>query len=192
MLGHVHGQTLNWSELGRSLAVSDTTVRHYLDVLSSTFMVRQLAPWHANISKRQVKAPKVYVRDSGLLHSLLDIGQQQGLERHPKVGASWEGLCVETLIRRLGAGAHEVFFWATHAGAELDLLVVRGQKRRGFEIKRTTMPAVTPSMRIACEDLRLDTLDVIHAGSTTFPLAVKMRAVAFDRLLSDIRPLSTR
>jgi predicted AAA+ superfamily ATPase len=192
MLGHVHAQTLNWSELGRSLAVSDTTVRHYLDVLSSTFMVRQLPPWHANISKRQVKAPKVYVRDSGLLHSLLDIGQKYALERHPKVGASWEGFCLEALIRHLGARPHEVFFWATHAGAELDLLVMRGEKKRGFEIKRTTAPAVTPSMRIALEDLGLVTLDVIHAGAETFPLAARTRAVAFERMLSDVQRLPMR
>jgi hypothetical protein len=192
MLAHVHAQRLNWSELGRSMAVSDTTVRSYLDVLSATFMVRQLAPWHANISKRQVKAPKVYVRDSGLLHALLDVERQHELERHPKVGASWEGFCLEALIRHLGAGSHEVFFWATHAGAELDVLVVRGKSKRGFEIKRTTVPTVTPSMRSAMEDLELDSLDVIYAGHETFPLAAGIRAVALERMLSDVRPLQSR
>jgi hypothetical protein len=189
MLAHVHGQRLNWSELGRAMAVSDTTVRHYLDVLSSTFVVRQLPPWHSNVGKRQVKAPKVYVRDSGILHELLGIPGQRDLERHPKVGASWEGFCIEALIRRLGARPHEVFFWATHAGAELDLLVVRGVKKRGFEIKRTTAPAITPSMRIAQTDLELDSLDVIHAGHETFPLARGVRAVALERLLLDVAPL---
>jgi predicted AAA+ superfamily ATPase len=186
MLAHVHAQTLNWSELGRSMAVSDTTVRHYLDVLSATFMVRQLPPWYANIGKRQVKAPKVYVRDSGMLHALLGISGQDELERHPKVGASWEGFCLEALIRHLRAGPHEAFFWATHAGAELDLLIVRGAKKRGFEIKRTSSPELTPSMRIAMEDLELDSLDVIHAGRDTFPLTPKIRAVALRHLVRDI------
>lgn len=189
MLAHVHGQTLNWSELGRAMAVSDMTVRHYLDVLSATFMVRLLPPWHANVSKRQVKAPKVYIRDSGLVHALLGITRQHDLERHPKVGASWEGFCIEALIRRLGAAPHEAFFWGTHAGAELDLLVVRGTRKRGFEIKRTTAPALTPSMRIALSDLELDSLDVIHAGHETFPLARRVRAVALERMLLDVAPM---
>src|SRR5205823_11850851 len=110
-----HGQILNWSELGRSMGVTDATVRHYVNVLASTFIVRVLAPWHENISKRQVKAPKVYLRDSGLLHSLLDIDTARHLDSHPKVGASWEGFCVESIISRLGARTEQCFFWATHA-----------------------------------------------------------------------------
>jgi len=182
MLAHVHGQILNWSELGRSMAVSDATIRHYVDVLASTFMVRMLPPWHENLSKRQVKAPKIYVRDSGILHALLDIETMHALEQHPKIGASWEGFCVESLIAQLGARPEQCYFWATHAGAELDLLVVAKGRRRGFEIKRTVSPRVTPSMQVALHDLKLDSLDVIHAGQDTFPLARKIRAVSISRL----------
>jgi predicted AAA+ superfamily ATPase len=182
MLAHVHGQILNWSELGRSMAVSDATIRHYVDLLASTFMVRVLPPWHENLSKRQVKAPKIYIRDSGILHALLDIETMHALEQHPKIGASWEGFCVESLIAQLGARPEQCYFWATHAGAELDLLVVAKGRRRGFEIKRTVSPRVTPSMQVALHDLKLDSLDVIHAGQDTFPLARKIRAVSFSRL----------
>jgi predicted AAA+ superfamily ATPase len=182
MLAHVHGQILNWSELGRSMAVSDATIRHYVDVLASTFMVRVLPPWHENLSKRQVKAPKIYIRDSGILHALLDIETMHALEQHPKIGASWEGFCVESLIAQLGARPEQCYFWATHAGAELDLLVVAKGRRRGFEIKRTVSPRVTPSMQVALHDLKLDSLDVIHAGQDTFPLARKIRAVSISRL----------
>lgn len=192
MLAHVHGQILNWSELGRSMAVSDVTVRRYVDLLASTFMVRVLPPWHENLSKRQVKAPKLYVRDSGLLHALLDIDTARQLDSHPKLGASWEGFCIESLIARLGARADQCHFWATHAGAELDLVVVAGGRRRGFEIKRTIAPRVTRSMRTAMDDLRLDSLDVIHAGRDTFPLAKGIRAVGLSRLLDDVTPLSGR
>ena len=182
MLAHVHGQILNWSELGRSMAVSDATIRHYVDLLASTFMVRVLPPWHENLSKRQVKAPKIYIRDSGILHALLDIETMHALEQHPKIGASWEGFCVESLIAQLGARPEQCYFWATHAGAELDLLVVAKGRRRGFEIKRTVSPRVTPSMQVALHDLKLDSLDVIHAGQDTFPLARKIRAVSISRL----------
>ena len=182
MLAHVHGQILNWSELGRSMAVSDATIRHYVDLLASTFMVRVLPPWHENLSKRQVKAPKIYIRDSGILHALLDIETMRALEQHPKIGASWEGFCVESLIAQLGARPEQCYFWATHAGAELDLLVVAKGRRRGFEIKRTVSPRVTPSMQAALHDLKLDSLDVIHAGKDTFPLADKIHAVSLSRL----------
>ena len=189
MLAHYHGQIWNSSEFARSFGVSDTTVRHYLDLLSSTFVVRQLAPWHENVSKRQVKSPKVYVQDSGLLHTLLDIRTREQLERHPKVGASWEGFSLGQVVEHLGAKSQECFFWATHAGAELDLLVVRGAERRGFEFKRTTAPAVTRSMRTAVQDLKLDSLEVIHAGRDEFQLARKVRAVPLDSLLESVRPL---
>jgi hypothetical protein len=152
-------------------------------------MVRVLRPWTTNLRKRQVKAPKVYIRDSGLLHSFLEIDSSSQLERHPKVGASWEGFLMESLIRQLGADAERCYFWATHTGAELDLLVVRGGIRLGFEIKRTTAPRITPSMRSALGDLELTRLDVIHAGSETFPLAPRVRAVAAERLLADLAPL---
>jgi predicted AAA+ superfamily ATPase len=182
MLAHVHGQILNWSELGRSMAASDATIRHYVDLLASTFMVRVLPPWHENLSKRQVKAPKIYIRDSGVLHALLDIETMRALEHHPKIGASWEGFCIESLIAQLGARPEQCYFWATHAGAELDLLVVANGRRRGFEIKRTVSPRVTPSMQAALHDLKLDSLDVIHAGKDTFPLANRIQAVSVSRL----------
>ncbi|MGH9367293.1 MAG: ATP-binding protein, partial [Thermoanaerobaculia bacterium] len=158
MLAHYHGQVWNSSEFGRSFGVAHTTVQRYLDVLTETFMVRQLQSWHENLRKRQVKAPKVYIRDSGLLHALLGLGTAREIESHPKVGASWEGFAVDAVVSRLGVGPEECFFWATHSGAELDLLVVRGKLRLGFEFKRTTAPAVTRSMRTALGDLGLTEL----------------------------------
>lgn len=192
MVAHRHGQVWNASEFGRSFGVADTTVRHYLDILASALVVRRLQPWHEYIAKRQVKAPKVFVRDSGLLHSLLGLGSLADLEAHPKLGASWEGFAIGQLIHHLGARPEECFFWATHAGAELDLLIVRGARRLGFEIKRTSAPQITPSMRIAQADLKLTSLDVIHAGDHTFPLTKGMRAVAMSRLLTDVPKLRTK
>lgn len=186
MLAHYHGQIWNASEFARSFGVADTTVRRYLDVLTAAMVVRQLPPWFANIAKRQVKAPKVYLRDSGILHTLLGLSAFAELESHPKLGASWEGFILEQLIGHLDAGPEECFFWATHAGAELDLLIVRGRQRWGFEIKRTSAPHVTPSMRSALHDLDLRRLDVIHAGAHTFPLAAKIRAVSAIRMLEDV------
>jgi len=189
MLAHYHAQTWNGSELGRALGVSDTAVRGYLDVLAATFMVRVLPPWFENLAKRQVKSPKVYIADSGLFHTLLGIDDAAALDRHPKVGASWEGFALAQVIARLGARKEECFYWATHQGAELDLLVVRGRQRRGFEFKRTTAPAITKSMHIALDDLALDSLDVVHAGDKTFPLGANIRAVALARILEDVAPL---
>jgi len=189
MLAHYHGQVWNASEFARSFGVSDMTVRRYLDLLAATFVVRILRPWHENIGKRQVKSPKIYIADSGLLHALLNLGAREDLERHPKVGASFEGFAITSIVERLRARWDECYFWATHAGAELDLLVVRGRTRIGFEIKRTVAPAVTPSMRAAITDLNLSRLDVIHAGDQTFQLAPRIRAVALSRLLDDVPPL---
>jgi predicted AAA+ superfamily ATPase len=189
MIAHYHGQVWNASEFGRSFGVSDTTVRNYLDLMSSALVINQLQPWHENISKRQVKAPKVYLSDSGLLHCLLNLRTFSDLEGHPKLGASWEGFLLQQLIRRLGADPEECFFWATHAGAELDLLVVRGRKRFGFEFKRTSAPRITPSMRNAVQDLKLSRIDVIHAGENTFLMDKKIRAVPLIRILIDIDPL---
>jgi uncharacterized protein len=189
MLAHYHGQIWNASEFARSFGVADTTVRNYLDVLTAAFVVRQLLPWHENISKRQVKAPKVYIADSGILHTLLNLQSSREVEGHPKVGASWEGFVINQIIRGLGARAEECFFWATHAGAELDLLVVRGRRRLGFEIKRTVSPRLTPSMRIAFSDLKLSRLTVIHAGDKKFPLAQRIDAVPLSRLLHEVHPL---
>jgi predicted AAA+ superfamily ATPase len=189
MLAHYHGQTWNGSELARAFGVTDKTVRHYLDVLVATFMVRRLAPWQENLGKRQVKAPKVYLSDTGLLHALLGIVDEVDLLGHPKVGASFEGFAIGEILRRLGCEPDEAYFWGLHSGAELDLLVVRGRHRRGFEIKHTDSPVVTPSMRSAMENLRLDQLDVVHVGDQTFPLAEGIRAVAMSRLHEDVAPL---
>ena len=186
MLAHYHGQVWNASELGRALGVTDKTVRHYLDILSGALVVQQLQPWHASVKKRQVKAPKVYVRDAGILHGLLDIRDQRDLERHPKVGASWEGFMLRQVVQHLGAPPDECFFWATHSGPELDLLWVRGRRRWGFEFKRTSSPRLTRSLRASLEDLDLQRAFVIHAGEKTFPLHRKVTAVAANRVLEDI------
>lgn len=190
MLAHYHGQLWNGAELSRAFGVAHTTVRDYLDLLTSAFVVRQLQPWHENISKRQVRAPKIYVSDSGVLHALLGIHSLGELEKHPKLGASWEGFALVEVLDRLGAQPEECYFWATHGGAELDLLVVRGSKRRGFEFKRSSTPVATRSMHQALSDLQLDSLDLIYPGERTFPLGPRMRAVGFARLLDDVARLS--
>ena len=189
MLAHYHGQIWGSSEFARSFGMSDVSVRRYLDLLSSLFLARQLPPWHENLGKRLVKSPKVYVRDTGLLHQLLGIETQASLLRHPKLGASWESFALAAVEARLGARRGESFFYATHGGAELDLLVVRGRRRLGFEFKRTVAPELTKSMRVALADLRLERLDVIHAGERSFALAERVRAVPLARVLQDIRPL---
>jgi predicted AAA+ superfamily ATPase len=186
MLAHYHGQLWNGSELGRSFGVSHTTVRSYLDLLTGAYVVEQLHPWAENLGKRIVKSPKIFIADSGLTHSLLGIETPRDLLRHPKLGASWEGFVIAQIRRRLAARRDECFFWATHGGAELDLLIVRGRRRLGFEVKRTDAPTLTASMRSALESLRLDRLDVIHAGRRTFALADRVRAVAAHELLSVI------
>ena len=186
MLAHYHAQIWNGSELARAFGVSHHAVRRYLDALEATFMVRSLKPWNANLKKRQVKAPKIYIRDSGLLHRLLNITTFAELERHPKIGASWEGFIIENLIHVLGADDRQCHFWATHTGAEIDLIVQTGATLRGIEIKRTSAPRITRSMHVALDDLPLDRIDVIHAGHETFPLAERVRAVAANRILEDI------
>ncbi len=190
MLAHYHGQVWNAAELARAFGISMPTVRRYLDLLTSVFVVRQLQPWYENLSKRQVKSPKVYVADSGLLHALLDLETRTDLERHPKVGASWEGFALNELVTRLGARPEQCFFWATHGGAELDLLVVRGERRLGFELKRTASPRPTASMFSALQDLRLERLDVVYPGEHTFPLRERIRALGLSRILEDLEPLS--
>ncbi len=180
MVAHYHGQIWNHAEPARSLGVGEPTIRRYLDVLSDVFMVRQLRPWHENLAKRQVKAPKVYVRDSGLLHQLLGIRTQTDLLRHPKMGASWEGYVVEQVLRALEPD--EAYFWATHGGAELDLLLFRSRRRYGIEVKRSDAPVLTPSMRSALTDLSLDQLVVIYPGSRRYAIAPRVTAVPAQEL----------
>jgi hypothetical protein len=189
MLAHYHGQVWNSSEFARSFAVSHHTTRRYLDALQSVFMVRVLKPWTANLRKRQVKAPKIYLRDSGILHNFLGVSTRNELDRHPKLGASWEGFLLEAVIHQMGARSRDCYFWATHTGAELDLLIDRGSRRYGFEFKYTVAPGITRSMRTAMEDLDLTRLEVIHAGSESFPLSNRIRAVAATRLLDDLKPM---
>jgi predicted AAA+ superfamily ATPase len=183
MLAHYHGQIWNASELSRAMGLSDKTIHSYLDTLSGSFMVRQLQPWFANISKRQVRAPKIYLKDSGLLHSLLDITGAGVLLGHPKVGASWEGFVLEQVLNKLHIPS--VYFWATHAGAELDLLYFIDGKSCGVEVKFTETPQTTRSMHIAIEDLKLSHLWVIYPGPTSYPVDKRITILSIcdlDRL----------
>ncbi|MBW6511794.1 MAG: ATP-binding protein [Desulfuromonadaceae bacterium] len=178
MLAHYHGQTWNGSELGRALGVSDKTVSRYLDILEGTFMAFRLLPWHTNLGKREVKAPKVYVTDSGILHGLLGVNGLDDLLAHPKCGASWEGFIIREIIRRTAARHGEAFFWGVHTGAELDLLIQKNGRRLGFEIKLTRSPKVTASMRSARETLILDQLYILcHGSGEPWPLAEGIMAV---------------
>ncbi len=176
MLAHYHGQIFNASEIGKSLAISDHSVRRYLDILAGTFMIRILSPWFENLEKRQVKSPKIYFRDSGILHALLGIRNEAELDVYPKLGSFWEGFALEEICRQMEAAPEECYFWKTQAGAELDLLILKNGKRIGFEIKYTDQPKITRSMRIAFHDLKLDHLYVVFPGKTSFPLDVQITA----------------
>jgi predicted AAA+ superfamily ATPase len=181
MLAHFHGQTWNAADPARSLGVNESTVRRYLDWLTQAYLVRQLQPWFANLGKRQVKAPKIYLRDSGLLHELLGIADPSALVRHPKCGASWEGFAVDQVLRI--ARPDEAYFWATHAGAELDLLIFKDGRRVGVEFKHSDAPHLTPSMRVALQDLSLDALYVVYPGDRRYALAPRVQAVPLTALL---------
>jgi predicted AAA+ superfamily ATPase len=172
MLAHLHGQLWNGSDLGRAMGLSDKTVKSYLDDLTRTYMVRQLQPWFENVSKRQIKAPKIYLRDSGILHHLLSLGTTHELNGHPKVGASWEGFAMEQILRV--ARQRDAYFWATQGGAELDLLLFRGGRRLGFEFKYSETPSVTRSMRVALKDLSLEKLTIVCPGSVQAKLEEKI------------------
>lgn len=181
MVAHHHGQIWNGAELARSMGVGESTVRRYLDLLAGVFMVRQLPPWFENLGKRQVKSPKIYVRDSGLLHVLLGVTSRRDLEMHPKVGASWEGYAVEEVLKALEPD--EAYFWATHQGAELDLLLFKSGKRIGVECKRSDAPSLTPSMRIALANLKLDHLHVVYPGDRQYALAKNVDALPLGDLI---------
>jgi predicted AAA+ superfamily ATPase len=174
MLAHYHGGVWNGAELARSLGSSEPTARRYLDILSGAFVVRQLPPWFENLGKRQVKSPKVYIRDPGLLHALLSLRTRKQLMSHPKLGASWEGFAIEQVLAL--ARPAEAYFWATHAGAELDLLVIRDGQRLGFEMKHSDAPSLTRSMQIASEALKLKRLFVIYPGATSYALTATIEA----------------
>ena len=180
MLAHYHGQTWNGSEIGASLGVSHHATRGYLDLLTAAYVVRVLPPWHENLGKRVVKSPKVYVRDCGILHTLLGIPDQDALRAHPKHGASWEGFAMEQVLA--WAGERDAWFWATHNRAELDLLLLRSGKRWGFEFKCQDAPVMTRSMHIALEDLRLEHLWIIHPGHAAYALDKKVSCLGLEDL----------
>lgn len=180
---------LNHAELARAMGASAATVRNYLGILTDAMVVRVLPPWFQNLGKRLVKSPKVYVIDSGLLHVLHDIHTFEQLSGHPLVGASFEGFALHQVQKRLGAKDEECWFWATHAGAELDLLVIRGERRIGFEFKRSEDPSTTKSMHAAIADLGLERLDVVHLGPSTFWLRDGIRALWIERLDQDLERL---
>jgi predicted AAA+ superfamily ATPase len=190
MVAHYHGQVWNAAEPARALGVNESTTRRYLDLLTDALMLRQLRPWHANLSKRQVRSPKIFVRDSGLLHSLLGIDSAKALESHPKLGASWEGFVVEQILTL--EPHDEAAFWATHQGAEIDLLLRRGDRLFGVECKRADAPRLTPSLRIALEDLKLERVAVVYPGDKRYPIADRVEAVPFAELASGANSLFSR
>lgn len=180
MLAHYHGQTWNASEIASAMGVSATTTRRYVDLLTHTFMIHQLQPWHENLGKRQVKAPKIYFRDSGLFHTLTHMKSESDLLTHPKIGASWEGYAIEEVLRHYQPD--QEYFWATHNGAELDLLLFKDGRRIGIECKRRDAPKLTASMKIAMEDLKLDELLVVYPGRKAYPLGDSIQVLPLESL----------
>ena len=187
MLAHWHGNVFNASDLARSLDVSAPTIKRYLDILDGTFMVRTLQPWYANVRKRQVKSPKIYFRDTGVLHALLNLPDPAALHAHPGVGASWEGFALEQVIQVCRADANECYFWATHTRAEVDLLIVRGTRKMAFEFKRSSAPKVTRSMYSALEDLDLDRITIVCPGDDAYPLAERIRVAGLGSLVREMK-----
>ena len=192
MLAHYHGQLWNGAELARSFGVSEMTVRRYLDHLAQALVVRTLQPWHANIGKRQVKSPRVFLSDPGILHSLLSLDDEISVLGHPACGASFEGFVIDQAARLLGADRKDLYFWRTADGAELDLLWARGARRVGIEVKLTSAPTLTPSMRIALADLKLERLLVVHAGDESWPMAEHVEAVSIRSLPERLPSLAAR
>ena len=183
MLAHYHGQLINFSELSRSFGISDMTVRKYIDILDGTFMVRVLQPWYANIGKRLVKRPKIYLRDPGIFHSLMNIDTMEQLLSHPKLGASWEGFALESISQCLGKMNQELYFWQIHTGSELDLFWSHGGKYWGIEFKFTDAPRKTRSMQIVIKDLNLAHLWVVYPGKDNYRLAKNISVLAFKNIL---------
>jgi len=181
MVAHYHGQVWNAAEFARSLGTAENTARRYLDILSGAYMVRVLPPWFENLKKRQVKAPKIYIRDSGLFHRLLQVSTLADLQGHPKIGASWEGFALEHLIHVFRT--RDAYFWATHAGAELDLMVTIAGKRHGFEFKYTDAPGRKRSMHIAIEDLGLEHMWIVYPGDQKYALDDKITVIPLEEIL---------
>ena len=182
MLAHYHGQIMNFSQLATSLGVSQPTIKRYISYLSGSFMLRELKPWHENISKRQVKSPKIYYRDSGLLHYALGINQYIDIFKHPKAGASFEGFALEEVIRHSRVSSDSCHFWATHNKAELDLLILKNGKKLGFEFKLSEAPKITPSMEQSCEDLNLESLSVIYPGQREYQISNKITVIPLNQI----------
>jgi predicted AAA+ superfamily ATPase len=176
MLSHYHGQIINYAEIGRNFGISDMTVRKYIDILEGTFMVRVLQPWHANIGKRIVKRPKVYLKDSGILHALVSINNYDELYTHNKLGASWEGFALESVCKSIGKTSQEMYFWATHSGAELDLFWQEKGKNWGVEFKYEDAPRLTKSMSISVKDLEIEHIWVVYPGNEKYKLAKNITA----------------
>jgi len=187
MLANSHGQVWNAAPIATSLGISEPTVRKYLDIFTGVFMVRQLYPWHVNIKKRQVKSPKVYIRDTGILNSFLELEGEAEILRHQICGASWEGFVIEQLIRTLKID--HPYFWATHQGAEIDLVFNKGGRMYGVEIKRSDAPTMTPSMKNALEDLNLERIAVIYPGKKRYSIHKQIKVIPFDEILSGMKGL---
>ncbi|MBF0532203.1 MAG: ATP-binding protein [Candidatus Omnitrophica bacterium] len=187
MLAHSHGQIWNAAPFATSLGISEPTVRRYLDILTGLFMIRQIQPWHVNIKKRQVKAPKIYIRDTGLLNSLLGIKAEADILRHPSCGASWEGYVIEEIIHSVEPD--DIYYWATHNGAEIDLVLFKDGRMYGFEVKRNDAPTMTPSMRVALEDLKLERIAVVYPGDRRYELHKKIAVVPFEQITGGIKTI---
>jgi len=187
MLAHTHGQIWNAADPAGSLGVSQPTIRRYLDILSGVFMVRQLQPWHANTKKRQVKSPKIYIRDTGMLHTLLGVKTESDLLGSPRCGASWEGYVIEEVIHSVDPD--EVYFWATHNDAEIDLVFMKNGRMYGLECKRADAPKMTPSMKIALEDLKLEHIAVVYPGKKRYTLNKKVTVVPFDAISGGMKTI---
>ncbi len=183
MLTHYHGKMINYSEIGKSLGLSDMTIRRYMDILNGTFMVRILSPWHEALDKRQIKIPKIYFRDSGLYHFLSGVDSYKTLYTHPKLGASWEGFALEETIRMMDADRNDCYFWGIHRQAELDLMIIKNGRRYGFEFNFTDKPKLTRSIQISISALKLDRMTIVHPGKEQFKLEDSIDVIGLEGLI---------